>query len=493
MLPIVSRPRPRVALYSFGRNRKYGASRFLLRFAPSPFVAGKCASLSVPLCEIAGACYSDTNAMLADAGSPSSVESETVMTKTAGADPASVSGRNDDWSVSEAPATVTVEVPGQTSAPAESASPGGNDKAPDSAESRNRTRRRRGYRRRGRNLRSKGPFYAALDLGTNNCRLLVAEPHADSFRVVDSFSRIVRLGEGLTQSGRLSDAAMARALNALRICRNKIGDRNVKAMRLIATEACRQAANGQYFLDRVKREIGLDLEVIDRRTEARLAVAGCHGLLDPQAAGAVLFDIGGGSSEIVWLDRKKNHRRRGLLRAWVSLPVGVVTLSERHGGVEIDEAVFNAMVDDVQEEFHRFKAREALKDALAERYFHFLGTSGTVTTLAGVHLELPRYDRRRVDGLWMEDQDIERMMGRITAMHYDERVANPCIGRERADLVLAGCAIFEAIRREWPCNRLRVADRGLREGILVQLMRSDGHLRSNTGGNSEVGSGGGAP
>ena len=438
----------------------------------------------IAVCDIAGACYPAANAMLADAGSLTSVESENVMTKTAGADSAAVSGRSDGWSISEAPATDTAEAPGQASTPVENADPGRNDDAPDPAENRRRTRRRRGFRRRGRNLRSKGPFYAALDLGTNNCRLLVAEPHADSFRVVDSFSRIVRLGEGLTQSGRLSEAAMARALNALRICRNKIGDRDVKAMRLIATEACRQAGNGQHFLDRVRREIGLDLEVIDRRTEARLAVAGCHGLLDPQAAGAVLFDIGGGSSEIVWLDRKRTRRRRGLLRAWVSLPLGVVTLSERHGGVEIDAAVFDAMVSDVREEFHRFKARDALKDALAERRFHFLGTSGTVTTLAGVHLDLPRYDRRRVDGLWMEDNDIERMMGKITAMQYDERVANPCIGKERADLVLAGCAIFEAIRREWPCNRLRVADRGLREGILVQLMRSDGYLRPDTGGNS---------
>jgi len=357
----------------------------------------------------------------------------------------------------------------------------------ESSVNRPRTGRRGGFRRRGRNAGAKGPFYAALDLGTNNCRLLVAEPTGDTFRVVDSFSRIVRLGEGLTQTGVLSEPAMARALGALRICRNKINDREVKATRLIATEACRQASNGQHFLDRVKREIGLDLEVIDRKTEARLAVAGCHGLLDPAAAGAVLFDIGGGSSEIVWLDRHTKRRRRGLMRAWVSLPVGVVTLAERHGGVHVDRQVFEAMVDDVRNEFHRFRARDLLKEALEEREFHFLGTSGTVTTLAGVHLELPRYDRRRVDGLWMSDSDIERMMGKITAMEYEERVANPCIGKERADLVLAGCAIFEAMRREWPCSRLRVADRGLREGILVQLMRADGHLRpgGNRGRNRE--------
>jgi exopolyphosphatase/guanosine-5'-triphosphate,3'-diphosphate pyrophosphatase len=328
-----------------------------------------------------------------------------------------------------------------------------------------------------RSRRERGPFYAALDLGTNNCRLLVAEPSAEGFRVVDSFSRIVRLGEGVAQNGVLKQEAMERALAALRICCQKLNDRPLARARLIATEACRRAGNGAAFLRRVHDEVGLDLEIIDRRTEARLAVEGCFSLLDVEAEGAVLFDIGGGSSEIVWLDRRRVRQRGGMMRAWVSLPVGVVTLAERHGGVDVDHSVFEAMVENVRAEFHRFRARDALKNAVRDGAFHFLGTSGTVTTLAGVHLELPRYDRRHVDGLWMEEDEIELMMTKIRAMDYEARRSNPCIGRERADLVLAGCAIFEAIRREWPCRRLRVADRGLREGILVQLMRADGFLR----------------
>ena len=330
----------------------------------------------------------------------------------------------------------------------------------------------------GHGRRERGPFYAALDLGTNNCRLLIAEPAGDSFRVVDSFSRIVRLGEGVAQSGALKPEAMERAFGALRICCGKLDGRPLARARLIATEACRRAANGEEFLSRVYDELGLDLEIIDRRTEARLAVEGCFSLLDDDAEGAVLFDIGGGSSEIVWLDKRRTRRRGGLMRAWVSLPLGVVTLAERHGGVDVDAAVFESMVEDVRAEFDGFRAREALRKAVCERPFHFLGTSGTVTTLAGVHLGLTRYDRRYVDGLWMDEIDIERMMTKVRAMDYEARRLNPCIGRERADLVLAGCAIFEAIRREWPCPRLRVADRGLREGILVQLMRADGYLRS---------------
>jgi len=335
----------------------------------------------------------------------------------------------------------------------------------------------RGRRHGGHGGYGRGPFYAALDLGTNNCRLLVAEPRGDHFRVVDSFSRIVRLGEGVSRSGGLSSEAQKRAIEALAICKQKLENRPIARTRLIATEACRSAANGREFLDRVHQEVGMRLEMIDRRTEAHLAAAGCAPLLDPETEGAVLFDIGGGSSEIVWLDRRRG-RHRGLVRAWASLPVGVVTLAERHGGVDVTPEVFEAMVEDVRGEFFRFRARPALKNAVRDRRFHLLGTSGTVTTLAGVHLDLPRYDRRSVDGLWMEEGEIEAMMVKLRGMDYEARIANPCIGRERADLVLAGCAIFEAIRTEFFCSRLRVADRGLREGILMQLMRADGHLKA---------------
>ncbi len=375
------------------------------------------------------------------------------------------------------PASPAAEVSESGGAPEAQAPPAA---TPGHKAGRHDQHRRHGRRRSGR--LGTGPFYAALDLGTNNCRLLVAEPRGDTFKVVDSFSRIVRLGEGMTQTGQLRKDAINRTIAALRICRSKIQDRDMAGVRMIATEACRQAENGEIFLSRVRNEIGLELEVIDRRTEAQLAVAGCRTLLDPETDGALLFDIGGGSSEIVWLDRRKTRRQRGLIRAWVSLPIGVVTLAERHGGVDVDHHAFEAMVADVREAFGAFRARDALGAAIATRDFHFLGTSGTVTTLAGVHLNLKRYDRRHVDGLWMHDDDIEQMMTKIRSMDFQTRAANPCIGRERADLVLGGCAIFEAIRREWPCRRLRVADRGLREGMLVQLMRADGHLRSRRAG-----------
>ncbi len=324
-----------------------------------------------------------------------------------------------------------------------------------------------------------GPLYAALDLGTNNCRLLVATPRDYGFRVVDAFSRIVRLGEGIGAHNRLSEVAMRRAIEALAICSDKLAERDVRRARLIATEACRTAENGVEFIERVEAETGLKLEIVSRETEARLAVAGCASLVDPTAAGVLLFDIGGGSSELVWIDLTPapDGRRRRMadrIRTWMSLPVGVVSISERHGGRHVSPAAFADMVAEVAAMLAGFPEVEALDRAVAEGGIHLLGTSGTVTTLAGVHLGLPRYDRRRVDGTWLAGGVVADLIEELVGMDYDARMANPCIGRERADLVLAGCAILEAIRRRWPCERLRVADRGLREGMLVELMAEDG-------------------
>ncbi len=315
--------------------------------------------------------------------------------------------------------------------------------------------------------------YAALDLGTNNCRLLIACPTGDGFRVVDLFSRIIRLGEGISTTGCISDAAIERAIAALSICRDKIQSRKAKRLRLIATEACRAAWNADGFRDRVAAETGIRLEVIDRETEATLAVIGCSPLLDPQGRGAILFDIGGGSTELVRIERDPDQRDGApRIKAWMSIPLGVVTLAEHFGGKDVTLQSYASMVREVAQHVAPFAAEHGadLRD------MHLLGTSGTVTTLAGIHLDLVRYDRRRIDGVWLSDTDITATITRLLGMSYHERASNNCISVERADLVLAGCAILDAIRNVFPLPRLRVADRGLREGMLVEMMREDGAI-----------------
>ena len=313
--------------------------------------------------------------------------------------------------------------------------------------------------------------YGAIDLGTNNCRLLVARPTEGGFTVIDAFSRIVRLGEGLSRTGALSQDAMDRAVGALSVCADKLRRRNVSLSRSVATEACRRAANGEEFAERVRNETGIALDIIEPQEEARLAVLGCHKLLEPGDGPALIFDIGGGSTELVLIDQDDGMPK---IRAWWSAPWGVVSLTESEGreALEGEDRVkaYKRMRQRARSSFANFATmlpenREGIR---------LLGTSGTVTTLASVHLALPSYDRRAVDGLHVPIDAMTKISTMIAGMDYEERSNLPCIGSERADLVVAGCAILEAIIEIWPAKNLGVADRGIREGILRSLMARDG-------------------
>jgi len=324
------------------------------------------------------------------------------------------------------------------------------------------------------------PNYAALDLGTNNCRLLVATPTPGGFRVVEAYSRIVRLGEGLGASGRLSEAAMDRALAALKVSAEKIRRRKAVRVKAIATQACRMAENGPEFVERVAAETGLRLQVITPREEAQLSVAGCVSLLDRQADAALVVDVGGGSTELSWVDLKGpglDAKPREFapwrlpIKAWLSIPVGVVTLAELFPeGGDDRQGWFRQMVEHVKAQIEPFRHAEPLREIFGSGRAHLVGTSGAITSLAGLHLGLDRYDRSRVDGLWMTRDECEAAADRLLNQTPQQRAGEPCIGPDRADLVLAGAAILQAVQELWPCARVRVADRGLREGLLMSLM-----------------------
>jgi exopolyphosphatase/guanosine-5'-triphosphate,3'-diphosphate pyrophosphatase len=318
--------------------------------------------------------------------------------------------------------------------------------------------------------------YAALDLGTNNCRLLIATPDkGGGFRIVEAFSRIVRLGEGLSRTGALQPEAMDRALSALKVCAEKLRRRRVVRVRAVATQACRSAANGSEFVQRVEQETGIRLSVITPDEEARLSVAGCAALLDPHSKAALVIDVGGGSTELSWveIERRQGGPPHPEVKAWLSMPIGVVTLAERFPEPEAEKASwYGEMVGAVKREIDGFAMAEPIRALFKDDQAHLVGTSGAITSLAGLHLGLKRYERAKVDGLWMSAEQCRAAADRLLELQPAQRAAEPCIGKDRADLVLAGAAILQAVQDLWPCERIRVADRGLREGMLIALMKS---------------------
>lgn len=319
--------------------------------------------------------------------------------------------------------------------------------------------------------------FAALDLGTNNCRMLVARPNGGDFYVLDSFSRVTRLGEGLSRSGQLSHDAMERTVEALKRCADKMQRRNVNVSRHVATEACRRASNCEDFLARVKRESGLDLEIISAQEEATLALKGCAALLNHTTPYALLFDIGGGSTEVLYV-KVPGDGSLSVIDC-ISLPMGVVTVAEDCGGGDLCERTYKEVASHTKRLLDPFEAKHNLRPMIDAGQIQMIGTSGTVTTLGGLSLGLPRYDRTAVDGITLNFDTLFEKSHALCKMSLHQRAAEPCIGWQRADLVLAGCAILEAICNMWPVGKLRVADRGLREGLLMEMIHpTTSHVQS---------------
>ncbi len=348
----------------------------------------------------------------------------------------------------------------------------------DAAENPAPGRAQNGKRIRRRRKRPKAQYFGAIDLGTNNCRLLIARSQRDGFRIVDSFSRVVRLGAGLARTGRLSNQSQDAAVEAIKICAGKMKDKNLRRWRCIATQACRAADNGDEFLARVKRETGLSFETISPRVEARLSVMGCLNIIDTSKDVVLVVDIGGGSTELSWVDARKlrgtpagQHVRRPPIAAWVSLPVGVVNLSEMYPEQDGNPLWFEAMKSHVRDEIVKQNRESQFTKVFQAGRGHIIGTSGTVTSLASVLMGLSHYQRHKIDGIWVDGQAMMDTSRQLYEMGMEGRQRQPCIGEDRAMMIMAGCAILEVIYELWPSKTIRVADRGLREGMLMGLMQ----------------------
>jgi exopolyphosphatase/guanosine-5'-triphosphate,3'-diphosphate pyrophosphatase len=336
-------------------------------------------------------------------------------------------------------------------------------------------------------------IYAALDLGTNNCRLLIAAPmragdenppshsvSSPAIKVFDSFSRVVRLGEGVSTNGVLSPDAMERTLGALKACQKKLSRYKIANARFVATEACRRAGNGELFLEQVRKETGISIDIISSEEEARLAFLGCSSLLAQGSKRAIVFDIGGGSTELMWIDVERTQNNNRLhednthITDWLSIGHGVMNLADRFGGASFADVAFDDMVRFLIGQLQPFDSANAIGQTIGQTIgdssVQLLSTSGTVTTLAAIHMDLPRYDRARIDGITLKISDIRDTIRRLLAMRPSERFNHPCIGPDRADFIISGCAIFEAISSMWPTGHITIADRGVREGIILSLI-----------------------
>lgn len=323
------------------------------------------------------------------------------------------------------------------------------------------------------------PAYAAIDLGTGNCRMLIAAPSREGLCVLGSFSRIIRLGEGLSNGSRLGDAAIERTIDALKICSAKIRKGNVRKTRAVATEACRRAVNSREFVERVRAETGIVLETISAKEESELTLAGCAVLMNADTPYGLITDIGGGSTELMWIGLTRGQPPR--LLDMMSIPLGVVALAERFGGDAVSGQAYAEMIELLGSGLADFDARHSISGEIACDRVQMLGTSGTVTMLGGLYLDLPHYSRSMVDGLDMDVAPVLATAARLAGMNRAERAAIPCIGHQRAELAVGGCAFLEAILRRWPVKRLRAADRGIREGLLLRMMAEDGVLSSGAG------------
>ena len=320
--------------------------------------------------------------------------------------------------------------------------------------------------------------YAAIDLGTNSCRLVIATPTPSSFRVVETFSKITRLGEGIINNNELSHTAIRRTINALRVCSGVLEEyAPIAKSRFVATAACRRAKNCRYFLDLVKKETGLNIEIISSQEEARLAVAGCLPLLNRNIKRALVFDIGGGSTEVS-LARTTNSGRM-IIEGYVSLPYGVVTVSEAFPNHDMTDLAYNTIIERTHKILAEFEEKYHISEAIAAQEIQVLGTSGTVTVLGAVHLNLPRYNRSAVDGLALSIQDVKKTITKIKRMGDEGRKKHACIGMQKADLTIAGCAIIEGLLSFWPITEITIADRGIREGILLDMMHADKQQKKN--------------
>ena len=302
--------------------------------------------------------------------------------------------------------------------------------------------------------------YAAIDLGTNTCLLLVAEWDGQELHPLVREMRVVRLGENLDRTGRISSTALDRATAALTEYRDIITSSGCQEMRCVATSAFRDAPNKDELTERIRNITGLEIEEISGEEEARLVHRAVQEAFPEETGERASVDVGGGSTEIIF-------DKQGHLHEVHSLPLGSVRLTERHFSHDPPAAVEVAALRD--------NISTVLEDSgLPTKVASLIGVGGTATTLAAIHLELEDYDPVKVHGRILKQRDLETILERCLALPYEQRVRLPGLHPGRADVIMAGTIILLAIMGHLQDKMIRISDRGIRWGIIAEMIRSQG-------------------
>lgn len=314
-------------------------------------------------------------------------------------------------------------------------------------------------------VRDAKKYFAAIDLGSRNCRTIVGcQSKAGAFEYIETYSKSVSLADGVAASKKLSRKSMDRTIEALAFCSKVLSRYAGLTYLAVATDAMRRAENASVFIKRVKRELGLIISIITPQEEAYYAALGCIEVLSLETEIFVVFDIGGGSSEIA-LCRQKSDKDIELIDS-LSIPYGVINLLESK-----DHLTFSGYSNLVQ------KISDLSRDFLNQyattldfvNNFQCIGTSGTTTTVAALNMNLRFYDREKINDSILQFSEILKTVHYVQSLSEDERKLHPYISQSNEDLVLGGLTILEGIVRGLPASTITVTDRGVRDGVVYAL------------------------
>ena len=300
--------------------------------------------------------------------------------------------------------------------------------------------------------------FAAIDLGSTNCRLVIVDIIEDKYKIICSFSEILNLGRNLSFSNEFNDEIIEKTIEIFKIISQKLKYYNVLSYRCVATEACRQSINSDELVKRIHERTNIEIEIIPSKEEARLCLKSCLNHNVNLNDFNLVFDIGGGSTEIIIFDSIYSNKDFDFL----SIPIGVINFSEKVSLFKTEK-----VLGQLEKQMMFFSKKKKIHN----EPISIIGSCGTVTTLCAIHLKLNYYQKSLVDNTLLEIEDLKQTCNFVKRLSSEEKEKHPCIGPQRINLLDNGILILEKILESWPVKRILVSDRGLREGIILDQIK----------------------